>query len=58
MKQNRLTDDWQGLYPDFRRVGVYNDIANRAYAAAGLMFWFSWNRFVGSYFALSAASRV
>src|SRR5277367_5384262 len=24
MKQNRLPGDWQGLYPDFRRVGVYN----------------------------------
>jgi class 3 adenylate cyclase len=23
MKQNRLTGGWQGLYPDFRRVGVY-----------------------------------
>jgi hypothetical protein len=23
MKQNRLPRDWQGLYPDFRRVGVY-----------------------------------
>ena len=23
MKQNRLKRDWQGGFPDFRRVGVY-----------------------------------
>ena len=33
MKQNRLPGDWQGLYPDFRRVGVY------IYASDKLAFW-------------------
>ena len=25
MKQNRLNADWQGAFPNFRRVGVYFD---------------------------------
>jgi hypothetical protein len=25
MKQNRLNADWQGAFPNFRRVGVYID---------------------------------
>lgn len=29
-----------------------------AYAAAGAMFWFAWNRFFGSYFRLTSASRA
>ena len=27
MKQNRLKRDWQGGFPDFRRVGVYKNVA-------------------------------